>query len=110
VTQTLGFVQIGLAASQLPLRLSCNGNIGHRPEKLDVTRRISCGTSHGVDVFDRVVRHQQSIFVVKILSIEGSMLKGLLHGDAIFRMGALDNRFQGRFRCQILLEDPEGFL
>ena len=37
VTQALGFSQIGLAASQFPLRLLCIRNIRDRAHKLDAT-------------------------------------------------------------------------
>ncbi len=93
MTQMLGFGQIGLAASQLPFRLLCNRDIRHRPNKFDATRCISRSASHGMDIFHRAIRHQQSIFMVEILSVAGRAIDGLLHGSAIFRMGALHNKF-----------------
>src|SRR6267378_3036531 len=110
MTQMLGFGQIGLATSELPFRFLCNRKIHHRPNKLDAARSISRSTSHGMDIFHRAIRHQQSILMVEILSVAGRAIDGLLHGSAIFRMGALDNKFHGRFRGSVTLEDSEGFL
>jgi len=39
--------------------------------------------------------------VLEILSINHSRVNGLLHGSAIFGMGALDNKFQGWLRRSI---------
>ena len=66
--------------------------------------------SYGVDIFHRAVRHQQSIFMIKVIAVDGRMLEGLLHCGAIFRMGALDNKLQGRFRRPVTLKDPENFV
>src|ERR1700730_4020198 len=110
MTQMLGFGQVGLAASQLPFRFLCNRNIRHRPKKLDAARWISRRTRDGLDVFHRAIRQQQSIFVVEILSVAGRLIDGLLHGGAVFRMGTLENKFQGRFRRPVALEDSEGLL
>ena len=110
MTQTLGFGQIGFAASELTLRLLCNRNIRHRPDKLDVAPRVSFSTSDGVNVFRRAIRHQQSIFMVELFSVARPAIDGLLHGSAIFRMGALDNKLQGRFRRPITSEDSESLV
>jgi hypothetical protein len=48
--------------------------------------------------------------VVEILSIDGSMVNGLLHGGAIVRMSALDYEFYGWSSGPIALEDSKGFL
>ena len=51
MTQMLGFGQIVLATSQLAFRFLRNRHIRHRPDKLDAAGRISCSTSHRMDVF-----------------------------------------------------------
>ena len=48
--------------------------------------------------------------MIEILSVAGSAIDGLLHGSAIFRMGALDNKFDSRFRRSIILEDSKGLI
>jgi hypothetical protein len=48
--------------------------------------------------------------MVETLSVAGRLPDGLLHASAIFRMGALENKFQGRFRRSVALEDSEGFV
>src|ERR1700694_3614791 len=52
MTQMLGFGQIGLATSQLPLRVLCNRNVRHGPNKRDSPRCISRSTSLGMEIFD----------------------------------------------------------
>src|ERR1700739_3831051 len=90
VTEMLGFGQIGLATSQLPLRFPCSRNIRYRSNELDSTWFIYRRASHGMDIFHRAIRHQQSIFMIEISCLAGRFVDGLLHGGAIFRMGALD--------------------
>jgi hypothetical protein len=99
MTEMLGFGQIGLATSQLPLRFLRDRDIRYRSNKLDATRHISHRSSHGMDIFHRAIRHQQSVLMVEVLPFTGRVIDGLLHGSAIFRMHALDNQFQSRFRC-----------
>src|SRR3979411_1051528 len=106
----LGFGQIGLAASQLPFRFLYNRNIRHCPNNRDAASPFSPSTSHGMDIFHRAIRHQQSIFMVEILSVAGRAIDGLLHGSTIFRMGALDNELYGWFRRRVTLKDSKGFL
>ncbi len=109
-TQTLGFGQIGLAAPQPPFRLPRDRNIRYRSDKLDPAGPISRPASHGMDVFHCAIRHQQSVFMIEILSVAGGLLDGVLHGRAIFRMGALENKFQGRLCRLVALEDSKGLL
>ena len=110
MTQMLGFGQIGFAASQLPFRFPCSRNIRYRSNKLDTARFISPPARHGMDIFHCAIRHQQSIFVIEVLSVDGSSVNGLLHGGAIFWMGAFDNKFHGRFCRPVNLEDTKCFI
>ena len=48
--------------------------------------------------------------MVEILSVAGRLIDGLLHGSAIFRMGALENEFQGRFRRPVASKYSESLL
>src|SRR6266702_4319127 len=48
--------------------------------------------------------------MVEILPIPGRLIDGLSHGSSIFRMGALENKFQGWFCRSVALEDTEGFV
>ena len=109
-TQTLGFGQIGIAASQLPLRLLCNGNVGHRAHKLDIAGRISHGASHRLDIFHRPIRHKQSMFLVEILSVAGRAIDGRLHGSAILRMGTLNYEFHGRYNRRVASKNSESLV
>ena len=61
-------------------------------------------------MLDGGVRHQQSMFKIKILSVLCRALDGLLHESTVFRMGALDNELHGRLCRPVELEDPKGFL
>src|SRR6476661_5929579 len=105
MTQTLRFGQIGLAAPQPPFRLPRGRSIRYRSDKLDAAGRISRRASHGMDVFHCTIWHQQSVFMIEVLSVAGGLMHGFLHGSAIFRMGALENKFQGRLCRLIALED-----
>ncbi len=46
-----------------------------------------------MDIFHRAIRHHQPILMVEVISIDGRVVDVFLHGSAIFRMGALDNKF-----------------
>src|ERR1700687_4756977 len=63
-----------------------------------------------MDIFHRAIRHQQSIFMVEILSVAGRLIDDLSYGNAVFRMGALDNKFRGRLRRPVTSKDSEGLL
>src|SRR5690349_10657709 len=66
--------------------------------------------SHNVDMFDRAIRHQQAMFKIKILSVLRRTFDGLSHEGRVFRMNPLENKFRGRFRRSVILEDSKGFL
>src|ERR1700739_1109227 len=110
VTEMLGFGQIGLATSQLPLRFPCSGTIRYRSNELDSTRFISRRASHGTDILHRAIRHQQPVFMIEIPALAARVIDGLLHSSAIFRMGALDYAFHGRPRLSVQLEYPKRFI
>ena len=44
-----------------------------------------------MDMFDRAIRHQQSMFKIKILPILRRALDCLFHESRVFRMNALEN-------------------
>src|SRR5882724_11987086 len=46
----------------------------------------------------------------KVLPIHRRTLDRLLHVDRVFRMNPIENKFHGRFRRSVILEDPKGFL
>src|ERR1700733_11400578 len=110
MTEMLGFGQVGLATSQLPLRFPCHRDIRHRPKILDAAGWIFRHTSHRVDIFHRAVRHQQSKLVIKVLSIDGDPVDNLLERSAIFRMRTLDNKFHRWFRRPVISEYSEGLV
>src|ERR1700730_3421265 len=66
--------------------------------------------SHGMNIFHRAVRHQQTMFMVEILSLARGAIDGLLHGSAIFRMGALDDKFHGRLRRPVTSKYSESLV
>src|SRR5882724_11025463 len=65
--------------------------------------------SHHVDILDGTIRHQQAIFVLKILSVLGA-LDRLLYGGSIFRMNPLEDELQSRLRPAVILEDAKRFI
>ena len=48
--------------------------------------------------------------MVEILSVAGRLIDGPLHGGAILRMGALEDKFQGRFHRPVTSKDSEGLV
>src|SRR2546427_1159839 len=66
--------------------------------------------SHNVDMFDGTIRHQQAIFMFKILPILRRAFYCLFHERRIFRMNPLENKFNRRYRGSVVLEDSKGFL
>src|SRR4051812_19657024 len=47
--------------------------------------------------------------MVEILSVPGRAIDGLLHGSAIFRMGAFNNHINGDRGRLVISKDPKGF-
>src|SRR6267378_1805254 len=66
--------------------------------------------SHDMDMFHRAIRHQQSIFKIKILPILRRAVEDLFHKGRVFRMNTLEHTFHGRCRGSVILEDSVGFL
>src|SRR5579862_7155957 len=66
--------------------------------------------SHDVDMFDRTIRHQQAIFMLKILFILRRALNGLFHRGRVLRMNPLEDQVDGGCRGSVVLEDSKGFL
>src|ERR1700730_8292611 len=62
-----------------------------------------------IDMFDGAIRHQQPMFKIKIFSSLRSTLDCLFHGDRVFRMSPLENKFHGRSRRSFVLVYPKGF-
>ena len=75
-----------------------------------MTRCIPRRMSHGVDVPHRTVRHQQSVFMIKIGSGAGCGIDCPLHRSPIVRMRPLENDFQGWFCRWVTSEDSERFV
>src|SRR5713101_7607613 len=110
VREPLRFRQITLAPSQRFFRLLSCGDVHHRSNKLDAARHIVQSMSHNMDIFDRTIRHHQAIFMIKIPPILRGALDGLFHKGRVFRMNPLENKFHGRYRRSVVLEDSKGFL
>src|ERR1700738_2442408 len=66
--------------------------------------------SHHMDIFDGTIWHHQAIFMLKILSILRRALNCLSHRGSVFRMNPLEDKFDGRYRRSVVLEDPKGFV
>src|SRR6476620_7341119 len=76
-----------LAFSKRVLRpLGCS-YVSHRTDKLDVARCVFHRVSHGVDMFHRSVRHEQSIFMREVLPVSSRAIYRQLNGSTIVRMG-----------------------
>src|SRR3984957_1807306 len=93
VAEPLRFREIVLAQAQRPFRPLALGDVRHRSRELDASRFINQGASHSMDIFDRTIRHQQAIFMVKIFPIVRRALEGLLHEGRVFRVNPLQDQF-----------------
>jgi hypothetical protein len=62
-----------------------------------------------MDMLDGTIRHQQAIFMVKILPILRRAFDCLLHERRVFWMNPLEDQFHGRCRGSVVLEDSKGF-
>ena len=65
---------------------------------------------HNVDMFDHAIRHQQAMLKIKILPVPRRTLNDLFDQGCVFRMNPLENKFRGRFRRSVILEDSKSFL
>ena len=63
-----------------------------------------------MDIFHGAIRHQQSILVVKVFSVDGSEVNCSLYGSAVVRMGSLDDKFQIWFRRPVKFKNSEYFV
>ena len=86
--------EVRLRFMQLRFGALAGGDVRHRPDKFDVTRRIRYGMRGGMDMFDRAVGHQQSISVREVLPVAGRAVHGLLHARTIIRVDALNDCFE----------------
>src|SRR5258708_20638638 len=110
VAQFLRLKQRFFTAAQFFLRALALGGVHYRSNKLELTRLISFSMSHNVGMFDRTIRHYQAIFMLKILPILRRALHGLSHQGRVVRMNPLEDKFDGRYRRSVVLEDSKGFL
>jgi len=63
-----------------------------------------------MDIFDGTIRHQQSMSKIKILPIMRRALDFFVSRGRVFRMNPFENKFQGRSRRSVVLEDSKGFV
>ena len=75
------------------------GEIGHRAHILEVALFISDGMRHHVDVFDRTIRHKESMFKIQVHAALDSAIECLLYAGNVFRMNPLEHQFNGWLRC-----------
>jgi hypothetical protein len=66
--------------------------------------------THDPHMFDVAIRHQQSMFKIKILPVLQRALDCLFHEGRVLRMSLSENKFHGRFRPSVALEDSKSFL
>ncbi len=79
--------------------------------KLDAARCISRGTSHGMDIFHRAIRHQQSILMVVVISPSmdaRSMVSCTAARSSGWARWTINST--GRFRRPVTSKDPESLV
>jgi hypothetical protein len=74
--------------------LSLLGDVHHRANILEVTFFISYSLSHHVDVLDRSIRHEESMFKIQIRPGLDSAIESLLYAGDVFRMNPLEHQFE----------------
>src|SRR6266511_3536921 len=70
------------------------GDVHHRANILQVPRFISHGMRHNMDVLDRSIRQEESMFEIQIRSVLNSAIESLLYEDDVFRMNPLEHQFE----------------
>src|SRR5258708_38810600 len=85
-------------------------DIRHRSDKFDVIRCIGHGMRGRMDIFGRIVGHQQSIFVIEIPSVAGRPVDGLLRARSIVGMNALNDHVERDERRLVVAKYSESFL
>ena len=71
------------------------GNVHHRPEELRAVRRVLSGVRNDVNVSDRAVRQQQTMFVLDARAIPQRILEQRLDPRPVVGMDAAQRIFQG---------------
>ena len=66
--------------------------------------------SHHMDVFEGAIRHQQSMFNIKIVPLLRRALEGLLHAGHVIRVGSCEYPFDRGYHRWVVVEDAKGFL
>src|SRR5213593_3874389 len=102
--------QVTLASPQRLFHPLALGGVHHRSNKLKFSRFISFSMSHNVEMFDGGIRHQPSIFKIKILPLLRRALDYVFYLGSVFGMNALEHIFHGRCRGSVVLEDSIGFV
>ena len=86
------------------------GDVRHRSDKFDAIGCIRYGVRRRVDMFDRAVGQQQSIFVIEILAVAGRAVDGSLYTRAVVRVNTLNDRLDPDGRRLVVAKYPERFL
>src|SRR5260370_34968703 len=63
-----------------------------------------------MDVFDRTIQHQQTMFNIKICPFIGRAFESLLHESSVVGMNSLERQLQCWLCHSIVLEDLVGLL
>lgn len=79
---------------QSSVRMVLLGDVHHRADILQLPRIISHGMRHDVDVLDRSIRQEESMFEIQIHSVLNSEIESLSYEDDVFRMNPLKHQFE----------------
>src|SRR5215469_6327357 len=67
--------------------------------------------TYGTNVFDRSIRHQQSVLNIEVQSVLGRAIEFLPHAGDVFRMNPLDDRVhRGLKTRRIPVEDSKSLV
>src|SRR6202051_1421667 len=86
--------QFPFALPDLLFRPLCCGDVRHGTYKFEVVRGRLHRTSYDVEMFDRTVRFQQTIFKIEICPILGCAVDSLPHMLSILGMNSLKHQLQ----------------
>jgi hypothetical protein len=102
--------ELGLSSVQLLLSLFRRGEIHQRANEFQLAPMISYNMGNDMNVFDRAIRHQQSIFIIEILPLPRCAVDRPLHESPVFRMHTLKDHVDSDGARLVISKNSEAFL
>ncbi len=91
------------------LRLLCRSDVGDGSHKFQFARGMLERLSYNMQVFDRIVPSQQTIFNIETCPLMGRIFDRLLYTNSILGMNSFKHPLQRWLNGSIMFKDLEGF-